>query len=400
MKITINFNKARRSRRWGAVAVAFVLGGCSTDASAPQVSEKPALENYAANLSAAYSDSLTDAQAFSQKVDQFLASPTEQTLTDARTAWLASREHYMLTEGARFYDGPIDVDPPNHEAALNSWPLDEAYIDYTTDPKTGHVDETVGLVNRADLLPNITTDALDALNAQGGDENISNGYHAIEFLLWGQALAPVGPGQRPATDYATSGPRKNADRRGAYLRAATEGVIRHLTAIRDAWAPTATYRTKFVSDGMASVALVLTGLGKMSKGELAGQRIAAAYTSKSRRDQHDCFSSETLVDYERDARGIQAMYLGKYGANDGPGFDELVRAKNADVDARLQKQLQVSIDAIVAIPKPFEASVVGDDSSPGRVAIRAAVSSLRAQGDLFAEAAAALGLTIAVADDN
>src|SRR5262249_36254894 len=126
----------------------------------------------------------------------------------------------------------------------------------------------------------------------------------------------------------------------------------------------------------------------------------AAFASKSRRDQHDCFSSLTLTDYERDARGIQQMYLGNYGANDGPGIDTLVRAANPDVDARLQKQLQTSIDAIVAIPKPFEASIVGDDDAPGRKAILAAIASLRAQGDLFGEAAAALGQQIQVPNEN
>src|SRR5262249_27037111 len=155
----------------------------------------------------------------------------------ARDAWVASREHYMLTEGARFVDGPIDVDPPNHEAALNSWPLDEGYIDYTTNKDTGVVDENAGLINKSDLLPSIKPDAIDALNAQGGDENISVGYHAIESLLWGQALVEVGPGTRPATDYVVGGPRKNADRRASSLRTAVGDVVTHLTAVRDAWAP-------------------------------------------------------------------------------------------------------------------------------------------------------------------
>jgi putative iron-regulated protein len=397
-----------RNRSAVRVLVALVpglLSSCSSSSSSDGASSaapdpKPVLETYAANLYAGYSDSVADEKAFSQKVDALLAAPNDDTFAAARDAWLASRAHYMLLEGARFYGGPIDVDPPNHEAALNSWPLDEAYIDYTTDPTTQAVDETVGLINQPALLPQITIEAIDALNAQGGDTNISNGYHAIEFLLWGQALAPVGPGMRPASDFDPAGPRKNADRRADYLRVATQGVLQHLTAVRDAWAVDASYRKDFVQGGMASIALALTGLGKMSKGELGGQRIDAAYASKERRDQHDCFSSETLVDYERDARGIQAIYLGNYGDDDGPGLDELVRSADRDVDDRLKKQLQASIDAIVAIPKPFEASIVGIDDSPGRVAIRNAVASLRAQGDLFAEAAHALGLSIQIPENN
>ena len=385
----------------GLVFLLACSGGKTSGANQPTDEQVNAvLETYAENLFQAYSDSVTDEQAFRSKVEAFLAAPTEATLATARTAWVASREHYMLVEGARFYDGAIDVDPPNHEGALNSWPLDEAYIDYTTNKATKAVDETAGLVNRTDLLPTITVDAIDAFNARGGDENISNGYHAQEFLLWGQALEDVGPGKRPATDYVVGGPRKNADRRASYLRVATTGVIQRLTLVRDAWAPNAAGRTKFTSGGKPSLALALTGLGKMSKGELASQRLNAAYASKGRRDQHDCFSSETLLDYERDARGLLMMYQGKYGSRSGQGIDSLVRAANPDVDARLTKQLQASIEAIVAIPKPFEASIVGDDKAPGRTAVRAAVVSLRAQGDLFAEAASALGLTIQVPDEN
>jgi putative iron-regulated protein len=255
-------------------------------------------------------------------------------------------------------------------------------------------------VNNPKLMREITSAALDDANGVGGDENVSNGYHAIEFLLWGQALEDVGPGKRPASDYDLEGPSKNPDRRAAYLRAATAGVLEHLTAVRDAWAPGAAYREGFLAGGKDSIGNALMGLGKMSKGELASERIDAAYASKSRRDQHDCFSSDTLIDYDRDARGIRDMYLGNYGGNDGPGLDTLVRAASPDLDRQLKAQLEQSIDAVNAIPKPFEAAIVGSDDAPGRVAIRAAVQSLRAQGDLFAKAAAALGITIEVPDEN
>lgn len=359
---------------------------------------QPVLENYATNLHAMYAAAVTDEMDFSTKVEAFLAAPSDATLKTARDGWIASRANYMLTEGARFVDGPIDVDPPGHEAALNSWPLDEAYIDYTTSAML--IDDTSGIINNPAKLPTITIEGMDALNAQGGDENISNGYHAIEFLLWGQALSEVGPGTRPATDYIAGGPRPNVERRKAYLRTAITSVLSHLSAVRDAWAPGATYRTAFLAGGKDSVAKVLTGLGKMSKGELAGQRISAPYASKSRRDQHDCFSSLTLTDYVRDVKGILALYTGDYGANNGAGFDTLVAAADAEVNTKLLALLNTSIAAMSAIAPPFEAAIVGDDSNAGRTAIRAVVTSLRSQGNQLAGAAAALGLTIVVPEEN
>jgi putative iron-regulated protein len=179
---------------------------------------------------------------------------------------------------------------------------------------------------------------------------------------------------------------------------AVDGIIANLTAVRDAWAPGADYRVGFERDPETALKKAFTGLAKFSKGELGSQRIGAAYMSKERHDQHDCFSSETLVDYERDARGIQAMYIGKFGDNDGPGLSDLVFSVDPVIDKKLTDMLQATINAIVAIPKPFEAAITGDDDSPGRVALKAALDALSAQGDEFGAAAAALGLSITVDD--
>jgi putative iron-regulated protein len=381
-----------------ALAASLLSTGCSSD-DAAAVSRAEVVANYAANLFEGYSDSVVDAEAFKVDVSAFLVDPTEATLLTARDSWLKSREHYMLTEGARFYDGPIDGTEENYEALLNSWPLDEAFIDYAS--KDGVVNEDVGIVNMPSEMPVITFDALVMKNGELDEpENVSVGYHAVEFLLWGQALNDVGPGERPATDYVIDGPSKNPDRRQIYLSVAVDGIVSNLSSVRYAWEPTATYRVDFEKDANLhdSLTHIFTGLAKFSKGELGSQRLGAAYESKHRHDQHDCFSSQTLVDYERDARGIQAMYLGKYRDHDGPGLDDLVKAADPALDADLKQKLQASIDAIVAIPKPFEDAIAGDDDSPGRQAIQAALTALSEQGDTFGAAAAAIGIPITVDD--
>ncbi len=199
------------------LSTALGLLGCG-GSSAWSSMTQPVLDNYAANLYAAYSDAVIDEMSFADTVQAFVAAPTETNLANARIAWLASRGHYMLTEGGRFYGGPIDAEPPangGYEAQINSWPLDEAYVDYTTDPATGTIDDTMGLVNQPSALLAITVDAIDTLNAQGGDDNISDGYHAIEFLLWGQALQVVGPvcGPPPTIRSAARAPTSIAARR-------------------------------------------------------------------------------------------------------------------------------------------------------------------------------------------
>ena len=171
--------------------------------------------------------------------------------------------------------------------------------------------------------------------------------------------------------------------------------------MRDGWAPGATYRIGFTAGGKASLGLVLTGLGKMSKGELAGQRIDAPYQTKSRRDQHDCFSSLTLTDYIRDAQGLLDLYQGRYGDNTtGPGIDTLVAAEAPGVDSKLASLMQGSLSLMTTIPAPFEASIVGADNSVGRTAIKAVVASLHEQADQISTAAATLGLSLVVPAEN
>ena len=84
----------------------------------------------------------------------------------------------------------------------------------------------VAIVGRACIInvtgeyPTINAELIISLNEEGGEENVTTGWHAIEFLLWGQDLNDDGLGDRPVTDYATA---DNADRGGQYLG----GRLRH-----------------------------------------------------------------------------------------------------------------------------------------------------------------------------
>ena len=125
------------------VAVAFLVAGCSgggTESPVIPDNTGAALSNYAEIVHASYVDSLTSAEDLEAKINTFVTTPTEANLTAAKDAWLDSREPYLQTEVYRFYDGPID-DSDGPEGALNAWPMDESYVDYTTD------DANSGIVN-------------------------------------------------------------------------------------------------------------------------------------------------------------------------------------------------------------------------------------------------------------
>ena len=351
----------------------------------------PVVRHHAELVSAAYDDTVAAAQALQVAIQAFLAKPSQEGLDAARKAWLAAREFYGQTEAFRFYGGPID-DDNGPEGRINAWPMDESYVDYVVDAPNA------GIINNRKLQ--ITKKQLASLNERDGEENIATGWHAIEFLLWGQDLSETGPGARPFSDFADGG-KPNADRRRQYLRVVTELLLDDLRFVARAWAPSQpkNYRGRFERGGLESVRKMLVGLGSLSRGELAGERLEVALASQDQEDEHSCFSDNTHRDAVNNARGIQNVWLGQYKRRDsrdgsmlqGPGLRDLVAARDAALAERTTRQIANSVAAAEAIPAPFDQSIkVGN---PGREKIQKTIDSLTQQSKDIVEAAGAIGIT-------
>ena len=349
------------------------------------------VDNYADGAHASYTRSLTTARAMDAAIDDFLAEPSQVRLDAAKRAWLRARDDYGVTEIYRFYDGPIDNPDDGPEGLINAWPLDEAYIDYVEG------NPSAGVVNNPDQFPTIDADLLVSINEEGGEENVSTGWHAIEFLLWGQDLNPDGPGYRPIEDYTVNA---NADRRSTYLAVASDLLLSHLQDMVDSWAPGRNnYRADFVSKN-ADDALtdIITGIGEMSRGELAGERMTVAYEERSQEDEHSCFADNTNADIVANALGVQRVYLGQYGDVTGPGIKDLIAATDQELADRLADEINRSVILARSIPAPFDSVLLEGlpNSDPGRRAVLEAIEALGAQTDTIVAAAQEVGITISV----
>ncbi|MEH6458766.1 imelysin family protein [Chitinimonas sp. JJ19] len=343
--------------------------------------------HYAALVHAGYEDSLAGAKQLQSSIDAFLAAPSEEGLNKARQSWLAAREWYGQTEAFRFYGGPIDGDN-GPEGQINAWPMDEAYVDYVKGkPKAGVVNNAKAKLSR---------DALIGLNEKGGEENISTGWHAIEFLLWGQDLSKDGPGARPYTDFV-DGKAPNADRRRAYLKIVSDLLVDDLASVSREWAPNAAnFRAKFVADP-AAVQKMLTGIGTLSHGELAGERMEVALASKAQEDEHSCFADNTHRDVVTNAQGIQNVWEGSYKRADGsvlagPSLRALVAAKDAKLADKTSADIAASVKLAGEIKAPFDQEIVGKNTAPGRQRVRAVIDALRKQAKGIVSAAKSLGI--------
>ena len=369
-----------------AASLALACGGGASDDL-----KRDAVRNYAEGAYAMYSKSLASAQAMDAAIDRFVAAPSAVRLDAAKRAWLLARDDYGLTEIYRFYDGPIDNEADGPEGLINAWPLDEAYIDYVEG------NANAGVVNNPADYPVIDSALIVSINEEGGEANVSTGWHAIEFLLWGQDMNDDGPGLRPLEDYTTN---PNADRRATYLAVASDTLIGHLQDMVNAWAPGGgNYRASFLAAAPdEALRRIITGIGEMSRGELAGERMAVAYEARSQEDEHSCFADNTTADIIANARGVQIVYSGDYGSVAGVGIKDVVAAEDADLAQQLEDQIRRSVSLAQAIPAPFDQHLREgvSDASAGRQAVLAAIRALETQTDAIVSAAQRIGVTINV----
>ena len=374
-----------------AAVSATMLMACAQDGPDDELKQE-VVANYAEGVHHLYSNSLASAKSLDGAIDRFIAEPTPAHLEAAKRLWLVARDDYGPTEAFRFYDGPIDRPDDGPEGLINAWPLDEAYIDYVEG------DLTAGVINNPNEFPVIDADLLVSLNEVGGEENVSTGWHAIEFLLLGQDLNRDGPGARPVEDYTTN---TNADRRATYLAMASDVLVGHLQDMVDAWAPgrSGNYRSGFVSmDSDEAIQKIITGIGELSRGELAGERMTVAFEERSQEDEHSCFSDNTVADIVGNALGIQMVYVGDYGGVSGPGIKDLIAAKDEELADQLESQIRGSVHLATVIPQPFDQHLLEgvSDQTAGRQAVRSAIVSLENQTDTIVQAAEDIGITISV----
>lgn len=395
----------------------FLLAALLSTAALPAfaVTEAEVVTTYANIAEAGYADSLATAKALQAAVDALIAAPSAETLEAAKTAWLAARAPYQQTEAFRFGNPIVD----DWEGRVNAWPLDEGLIDYV-DPSYGQSEEnplstlnviampklTIGSteVDATSITPALIKEALH--EADGIEANVASGYHAIEFLLWGQDLNGTqhGAGARPFTDYAqgdacTGG---NCDRRAAYLKAATDLLVADLEEMAANWAADGAARKAVTEDPAKGVQAMLTGMGSLSYGEQAGERMKLGLMLNDPEEEHDCFSDNTHNSHYYDGLGVRNVYLGSYTRPDGttvsgPSLSELVAAKDGALDTQLRAELDQTVEALQALKTAAEGGFSYDQmleagNKDGEALIMGAVNGLVTQTASIERAVAALGL--------
>jgi len=410
-----------RSMLFGAL-LALSLG------SAHAATDKTAVvKTYADLAQAEYQDALEAAKRLQGAVQALVSAPSAETLKAARHAWIDARVPYQQTEALRFGNPIVDA----WEGRVNAWPLDEGMIDYVdasygtdSDANAYYVvnviaNDSISVGGRAVDTSVIDAELLGEVlhEADGNEANVATGYHAIEFLLWGQDLNGTGPapadrqgtpqerhaGNRPHTDFdpahCTGG---HCQRRATYLTVVTQMLVDDLQEMADSWKDGGAARADVQADPQQGLIAMLTGLGSLSYGELAGERMKLGLMLHDPEEEHDCFSDNTHNSHYYNQVGMMNVYQGRYKRVDGSvvegaSLSQLVAEKDAALDKEVLARMQDTHDAMLAMKQRAETvetydQMIAQGNAEGNAVVQAAIDALIAQTRSFERVIAALEL--------
>lgn len=364
------------------------LGRAASEAPVPIPEElgKRVVLRYSELVHKSYVELLATVQVLHKKIDEFVKSPSESNLKAARDAWKVSRTAYSQTEPFRYYGGPIDDAKVGVENLVNAWPVDESYIDYVKG------NPSAGIINHPQEYPLINAETLLSLHVKNGEKNISTGYHAIEFLLWGQDQSLKSAGTRPVADYRVGSKSKNQARRSLYLKTLAELLENHIAPLVYAWQPgkAGSYAESFQKEPLSeSLRRIYTGITSLSIDEMAGERMTVALEKNDQENEQDCFSDYTLHDLVSNENGIRKVYF-------ETGLSDLVRTLDASLAKETERRLDAALKELKAIPGTFDQVIVSKPTSPGRKTALQAISNLETQARTLAKSGAKMGLILNV----
>jgi putative iron-regulated protein len=350
---------------------------------------KAEIQGYAQLVADSYTAALIDGQALKTAITAFLANPNDETLTHARDAWINGRRSWEMTEAFRFYDGPIDVTDTDMGplSRIDGWPVDPSAIDYVEDnPTSGIVNNMKLALTRATLL------------AQGQSSHMPvTGWHAIEFLLWGQEPSALGePGDRSVTDYLPNQP--NNDRRRTYLSLAADMLVDDLHYLVESWDPKSrnSYAAAFrLLNQREALGRVMNGIAQLTGQELAINRLAAALDAKDRRKLTSRFSGASYQDFVFALRGVRNVWTGDQGGETRPGLGMLIGRIDPALAQRILHALDHADESVALLSTPLERETLpAPANSPARQNAERAIAELKSFASLVRDAGTKMGVAV------
>lgn len=332
------------------VVLATLLGSCQKDVIEPSNAQAgytgynaaELLRNVTANVMVANLQDLNQqAGTLATAIADLQAAPSAATLTAARQAYLTARLPWESTEAFAF--GPVATQ--GLDEVIDTWPLNQ-----------------VDLRNVLGSSAALTPAALRTLD--GGLQ----GFHPIEYLLFGA------DGQKPLAAITT--------REYQFLSATAQNLHAATGQLLTAWLPTGgNFAAQLATAGpgnarypsqKAAVQELVNGLISPAD-ELGNSKIERPLAQQSTELEEGRFSDSSKGDFAANLRGIENVYLGRYGtAAPGVGVAALVASRKPSLDTRFRQELSAALAAVAAIPGTFGKAITQNPT-----AIQAAQAKVR-----------------------
>ncbi|MEM1102032.1 MAG: imelysin family protein, partial [Pseudomonadota bacterium] len=156
----------------------------------------------------------------------------------------------------------------------------------------------------------------------------------------------------------------------------------------------------------AGISAILTGMGSLSYGETAGERMRLGVMLNDPEEEHSCFADNTHNDHFYNGVGIQSVYLGSYtrvngDVVEGPSLSDLVAATDADLDMEMKSKLSAAVLALGRIKTAAESGFTYDmmlerGNAAGEALIMGGVNGLVDQTRSIERVVAVLGTEVMI----
>ena len=364
-------------------------------------SDDSIVKNYSDLAEAKYKDSLFLAENMAKYIEVFFRDTNSDNYENLKKSWLLARTIYQQTEVFRFGNPIVD----DWEGKVNAWPLDEGLIDYVDNSNyftsennfsdfnivSNSILKIEGKIIDASIIDsNLLSNTIHEIG--GNEANVAIGYHAIEFLLWGQDLNGTnkGSGNRKYTDYSLNKcTNDNCDRRREYLNTVAQLLIEDLKYMANAWSANGIARQDLITDKANAIKRILIGMGSLSYGELAGERMKLGLMLHDPEEEHDCFSDNTHNSHYFNVVGISNVYFGYYkklngDVISGPSISALIEKLDSKLNLKTKKAINNTLENMIVIVKSAEKGItydilIAEGNNKGNILIQNAIDSLVVQ---------------------
>ena len=147
---------------------------------------------------------------------------------------------------------------------------------------------------------------------------------------------------------------------------------------------------------------MLMGMGSLSYGELAGERMKLGLMLHDPEEEHDCFSDNTHDSHYYNEIGIANVYFGSYRRSNGDiikGFSlaELVNSFDKNLAESIETSVRNAIAALAMLKARVDTTeaydqMLGDENKAGNLMIQTSVNALVEQAHAFEKIATLLEL--------